>query len=865
MALPASKKDLTYSSFEEFRQKTSFDFSKLDFNRPSICNSLLKLYDQGTLCLSTGEDEKAYMLLYRFFEGYLKLKSSKLYKQDRNYVENFISKEKLSKSMVVLETLNEQIKQRYQEREEEKKQITKIEPPKVQPEIKSPIIKNVINPTQFTDLIRQNVYTILLVDIRDQTDFENSRLNLDYLMTLEAKEKKLISYINIPGDLIDTTSWKIVDALAKKDSNSGQIFSQRKNFDFLIFFDLDSFFNDLKSDSKLMILKRAVYEFDLEKVKNEPVILDGGWSQWLVYYPACKTVSIQNNTCEPNAQEKKIHIEYSEVVEQNEVVQEPAQKPEEPNPKPTIDRTNKPKEKEKEKENAKVEPVLNPIENRQKNNLAENELNFKNSTLQNFLPTKILSRVNKPQLQANNYEPLNETIFNSVYAPRFKFLHTPFMKDGDNKVLNPVTGIFSYENKPGGFNAEAKVKNEKNVAKENKPALKRTFSSPNITDLENSAEDKPSGFKTLAKPLVDRANKPSMQENMMVSRIEDLEPVYAKIRPGLTGIRNLGNTCFMNSIIQCLSNTEPFVKYFLSGQFRKDLNRKNKLGFKGEIADEFAVIMNALWTGRFRVISTHRFKFLIEEFNQLFKSNEQQDAQEFLLFLLDGLHEDLNRVRIRPKISTQDDENCESPDKAWKDHLSMNNSIIVDLFQGQFRSTVTCSTCGKKSVKFDAFMYLTLPIFTSKCNLHECLDLFLRSENMSGESKWKCPNCKQYRDATKKIDIWKLPPLLIIHLKRFKYEGVWRDKITSNVDYPIENLDLNRFLTGPTVSGVSNNYRLYGITNHIGTMDGGHYISMCRHLEMDRWVKYDDSDVKELSSTSALKSPASYILFYSRY
>lgn len=143
--------------------------------------------------------------------------------------------------------------------------------------------------------------------------------------------------------------------------------------------------------------------------------------------------------------------------------------------------------------------------------------------------------------------------------------------------------------------------------------------------------------------------------------------------------------------------------------------------------------------------------------------------------------------------------------------------------------------------------------------------MFLRSENMSGESKWKCPDCKQYRDATKKIDIWKLPPLLIIHLKRFKYEGVWRDKINSYVDFPINDLDLKRFLSGPNQMGLDYNYRLNGVTNHIGTMDGGHYTSMCRHFELDRWFKYDDTDVKEITSQSALKSPASYILFYTRY
>ena len=158
-------------------------------------------------------------------------------------------------------------------------------------------------------------------------------------------------------------------------------------------------------------------------------------------------------------------------------------------------------------------------------------------------------------------------------------------------------------------------------------------------------------------------------------------------------------------------------------------------------------------------------------------------------------------------------------------------------------------------------MYLTLPLLTRRCNLNECLELFLKPEEMTGESKWKCPKCKQYRNAIKKIDIWKLPPLLIIHLKRFKYHGVWRDKITTMVDYPIENLNLDSYV----VNKAQSNYRLYAISNHSGNLDGGHYTAMCRNFLYEQWFKFDDSGVKEINDLSALESPTSYILFYSQY
>lgn len=146
----------------------------------------------------------------------------------------------------------------------------------------------------------------------------------------------------------------------------------------------------------------------------------------------------------------------------------------------------------------------------------------------------------------------------------------------------------------------------------------------------------------------------------------------------------------MNSIIQCLASTEKLVKYFTSRAHLTDLNRTNELGFRGEIADEFSVIVKAMWDGHCRIIAPRRFKHILGQFNQQFVSNEQQDAQELLLFLLDGLHEDLNRVVNRPKLSIRDsDENIDEKNLsdqqmaslAWNTHQLINNSIIVDLFQ----------------------------------------------------------------------------------------------------------------------------------------------------------------------------------------
>ena len=178
----------------------------------------------------------------------------------------------------------------------------------------------------------------------------------------------------------------------------------------------------------------------------------------------------------------------------------------------------------------------------------------------------------------------------------------------------------------------------------------------------------------------------------------------------------------MNSIIQCLNNTKELKEYFLKEVYRNDLNLKNPLGFGGEIADEFSIICQALWWGHCKTIAPIRFKELIGQFNSQFVANDQQDAQEFLLFLLDGLHEDLNRIVDRPRnlpeVNYDNIDDTEGARKAWDHHKKLNNSIIVDLFQGQFRSILACLTCEKQSVKFDAFMYLTLPVPQSRCSLY---------------------------------------------------------------------------------------------------------------------------------------------------
>ncbi|XP_032242140.2 ubiquitin carboxyl-terminal hydrolase 4 [Nematostella vectensis] len=208
--------------------------------------------------------------------------------------------------------------------------------------------------------------------------------------------------------------------------------------------------------------------------------------------------------------------------------------------------------------------------------------------------------------------------------------------------------------------------------------------------------------------------------------------------PGLTGLANLGNTCFMNSGLQCLSNTMTLTKYFLSKEYVDELNTDNPLGMKGEIAKAYADLLNQIWSGQSSSIAPRQFKMQVGRFAPQFSGYQQQDSHELLAFLLDGLHEDLNRIKMKPYIELRDADG--RPDQvvaseAWHNHRQRNDSIIVDIFHGLFKSTLVCPECNKISVTFDPLCYLSLPLPVKKERNIECF--LIKNEPMEKPVQFK--------------------------------------------------------------------------------------------------------------------------------
>ena len=263
--------------------------------------------------------------------------------------------------------------------------------------------------------------------------------------------------------------------------------------------------------------------------------------------------------------------------------------------------------------------------------------------------------------------------------------------------------------------------------KHNQKKKKKEKEQEKEKDKETEKETSPEKIKQRSELSLE-GSKPPL--SMYTRRVIDISKISNYLTEdsthGLCGGKNLGNTCFMNSSIACISNCTELTCYFLSGDYEKDINKENKLGMGGRLAKSWGALLHQYWVERTRVGNPADFKKTLGDKVKMFRGFGQQDSNEFMNFFIDYLNEDLNGTTEKPYIELdskkQDESDEECAKRFWESNLKRNDSIITDLFCGQYKSTIVCPDCGNINITFDPFNTLTLSLVNQKEEINDISD-----------------------------------------------------------------------------------------------------------------------------------------------
>lgn len=313
----------------------------------------------------------------------------------------------------------------------------------------------------------------------------------------------------------------------------------------------------------------------------------------------------------------------------------------------------------------------------------------------------------------------------------------------------------------------------------------------------------------------------------------------------LFGLENLGNTCYINSIIQVFLNTPSLVHYIKTQQYVDDVNETKN---EKEILFNFNKLIDGISKcSNNQVVVPKTFISTLYKYNDDLIGT-QQDCCEFYNYLLNTFHETIAQKTIFKMKNKSNSYISKLSLNAWNKFFSKEYSVFIKYFYGQLRTTIKCLKCNNKSYIFEPYSNLSLPIDDCE-TLQECLDFYMKEELLCDNNKYYCGNCAEKNDATKKINIQYLPKYLTIQLKRFNNIG---DKLDKIINYPEE-------LTLIEQNTKKSKYELYCVINHSGILHGGHYYTICKNN--NKWYNLNDEYINEVEN---YHSDNAYMLFYKK-
>ena len=330
------------------------------------------------------------------------------------------------------------------------------------------------------------------------------------------------------------------------------------------------------------------------------------------------------------------------------------------------------------------------------------------------------------------------------------------------------------------------------------------------------------------------------------------------------GIVNLGNTCFLNAVLQILSQSKELNKVFDSKEILIDQTKVEKEVYNSW--NDMRLMMHNSET-KGQIVPRGIIKWFLEVAKNRkydgFVIGQPCDTSEFLQFFVDCLHECLKRsmnITVDGNAETEIDKLAIKAYTVWQKAHEEDYSELKDLFFGIMVSSISAMNSSKvHSHSCEIFFTIDLPVSTSTKKLgsiYECLDVFTEAEEMVGKNAWYNDQTKTYEDVKKHILFWNLPSILVICLKRFSMDGM--SKENHSIKFPLE-LDMNPYVCG--YNRTNNHYELFGVCNHFGNLHKGHYTNYVKN-KFDVWYHCNDEIVQELKDTNQIQSLLAYCLFY---
>ncbi|KIH62000.1 ubiquitinyl hydrolase 1, partial [Ancylostoma duodenale] len=412
-------------------------------------------------------------------------------------------------------------------------------------------------------------------------------------------------------------------------------------------------------------------------------------------------------------------------------------------------------------------------------------------------------------------------------------------------------------------------------------------------------------------PLPDRSTKPVLisidQEqqlldiyNSMCDSTEGSSSRRGNPRPGYTGLYNMGNTCFMNATLQrlfasqvnaCLADGHQHdaseFQLFLLDALHEDTNQVTKrVSFEQNYKGGSHILNDAKdYEKKSRLFSCSPVNkiFNLQTVSELSCSacGEQSATFEECSLITVELPVHASRTSLQQCLSSHFSQTVtkrvsfeqnykggshilnDAKDYEKKSRL-FSCSPVNKIFNLQTVSELSCSACGEQSATFEECSLITveLPVHASRTSLQQCLSSHFSQTTLDGDCRWNCPRCRAPKRASRLTKLWSLPPVVVVHLKRFSMENGDYAKNTMPVDFDPSRLDLSEYLHQNSPENPEP-YRLYAVTNHCGRLNSGHYTALVCHGTTGEWLRFDDESVSS-SSANGINTSEAYMLYYKR-